>query len=315
VKNRELEETRASLEVRIEERTHEILQQKQFFEALFVNSPLAIVTLDLQQRIVSCNPAFERLFGYSNAEVVGQKLDDLVATEDLFAEAKQLTDQTRQGESIHQVSRRRRKDGQLVFVDIFGVPVMVGDTQVGILGLYQDITERKRAEEFLHYLATHDPLTILPNRSLFYERLAHSIQRAAPGEQVAVMFLDLDGFKTVNDRYGHDQGDLLLQTVANLLKGHLRKSDTVARLGGDEFAFVFENIHNAQEVTLIAQKILSALADPIRVGDREYTITGSLGISLYPQDGANANALLKNADAAMYLAKDLGKDTFKFYAS
>jgi diguanylate cyclase (GGDEF)-like protein/PAS domain S-box-containing protein len=313
-KNRELREIRNTLQQRIADRTAEILNQKQFFEALVKNNPIAVVTLDLEQRIVSCNRAFEKLFGYAQDEVLGQNLDDLITTPEIRPEALGYTQQVGRGENLYATGVRRRKDGALIDVEIFGVPVIVENQQIGVLGMYNDITERKRAEEYLHFLATHDPLTNLPNRSLFYDRLNHALYLAQRNHQsIAVLFLDLDGFKTVNDVFGHEHGDQLLQVVADRLKSGLRESDTVARLGGDEFSFVFEGIEDRDQAGIIAGRLLHSLAIPINLNGQVSTITGSIGISISPHNGLDAESLLKHADAAMYQAKLSGKNTYQFY--
>ncbi len=200
-------------------------------------------------------------------------------------------------------------------VEIYGVPVKVEDKQIGVLALYNDITEQKSVEETLKYLATHDTLTKLPNRSLFYDRLNHALLTAQRQDhQVAVFFLDLDGFKFVNDHYGHEVGDLLLQAVGKRMQQQVRQSDTVTRLGGDEFAFVFENINSTADAALIAEKLRLVLNKPFSVNSYTLHISPSIGISIAPQDGQDPETLLKNADAAMYRVKELGKDNYQFYS-
>lgn len=178
---------------------------------------------------------------------------------------------------------------------------------------HQEIAERKQVERRLEYLATHDPLTDLPNRSLFYDRLDHALSLANRERlQVAVMFLDLDGFKSVNDAFGHAKGDRLLKKVAARLADVVRGSDTVARLSGDEFALILEKIQDAKDADVIARKILEVLSKPFRLDEHEFVVTTSIGISLYPQNGGDANGLLKQADAAMYDVKTAGKNNFQF---
>lgn len=173
--------------------------------------------------------------------------------------------------------------------------------------------ERKRAEAHLHFMATHDPLTHLPNRSLFLDRLNHAITLSKRNNLcLAVLFLDLDGFKTVNDTYGHETGDRVLQAIGERFRKHLRACDTVARLSGDEFAFILENIGNGSNAAVVAEKILKNLAHPFILEGQSIHITTSIGISLYPQDGKDAQELLRRADAAMYKAKQCGKNTYQF---
>ncbi|MBN2499392.1 MAG: PAS domain S-box protein [Anaerolineales bacterium] len=177
-----------------------------------------------------------------------------------------------------------------------------------------DITKRKRAEIQLEYLATHDPLTELPNRSLFYEQLDHAINLAKrAGQRLAVLFVDLDGFKEVNDAFGHKNGDLLLQALARRMQDSVRESDHVSRLAGDEFTIVFENVLENDVILEAANKVLDNLAKPYTVGGHQFMITASIGASIYPDHGDNAEDLLKNADKAMYAAKESGKNRCKLF--
>jgi diguanylate cyclase (GGDEF)-like protein/PAS domain S-box-containing protein len=313
-KNIQLEELLANLEKRIAERTAEISNQKQFYEALVLNSPIAIVTLDPEHRIQSCNPAFEALFGYAQDEAIGKYLDDLITTSFNREEAEHLTRLVLNGQSIKKTARRRRKDGSLVDVEIAGVPVLVNGCQIGALAMYHDISEQVRVEEYLKYLATHDPLTVLPNRSLFYEHINHALIAARQtGSRLAVMFLDLDGFKTINDLFGHARGDELLREVARRFRKTLRGGDLVARLGGDEFAFVCEDIQYPEDAAIIAEKILTGLNQPFEIEGSEVSISGSLGISIYPDDGEESRDLLRYADLAMYKVKGKGNQRYWFY--
>lgn len=174
--------------------------------------------------------------------------------------------------------------------------------------------ESEEARQREHYHATHDALTNLPNRCLFYDRLHQAIAQARRSRQfVAVMFLDLDGFKLVNDTYGHSTGDFLLQAVAQRLRGSLRETDTVARLGGDEFAIVLGDIEHSELAVQGAQTILDVVSKPIMADEKELQVTASVGISLYPSDGEDVETLVKRADSAMYRTKRQGKDNFHFY--
>jgi len=177
----------------------------------------------------------------------------------------------------------------------------------------RDITKRKESEHLLEYLATHDTLTGLPNRSLFSDRLRHALSLAKrSSNHVAVMFIDLDDFKSVNDVFGHEMGDQVLKRVAKTLKNCVRESDTVARLSGDEFTLAVENIIKPEDAAAIAQKILSELSEPIREDGQQITITASIGISIFPTHGEDEVSLLKKADAAMYQVKKTSKNNFLF---
>lgn len=314
-RNLELKIAQETLELKVEERTEEILQQSQFFKALVDHSPIAVVTLDMQNCVVACNPAFEKLFGYKEFEIIGQELDNLIADDSTKAEAEAYTRTVIEGKNIHGTGVRYCKNGQPIDVEIFGVPVVVGNTQAGVLGMYHDITERRQVEKFLKYIATHDPLTGLPNRALFNDRLNHAIHSAKRQQNsIAVAFMDLDGFKSVNDSFGHEKGDTLLVEVAHRLRDCVRESDSVARLGGDEFTFVFENVEGPRAAVTVAEKILAAFTTPFEIEGTEVTITASIGISLFPEDDIEATGLLKKADAAMYAAKDLGRNTYELYS-
>ena len=178
----------------------------------------------------------------------------------------------------------------------------------------QELTERKRIEEILRYLAYHDSLTDLPNRSLFNDRLSIALSQAQRhSNKLAVLFLDLDYFKQVNDTLGHDMGDQFLKGIANRLSSLLRKGDTIARIGGDEFTILLQSINRTEDAGKVAQKIIDTMKEPWTLGNHEFHITTSIGIAIYPSDGENIESLLKNADAAMYQAKMMGRNNFQYY--
>jgi diguanylate cyclase (GGDEF)-like protein len=182
------------------------------------------------------------------------------------------------------------------------------------VAIVQDITERRQSEERLQHLAHHDPLTGLPNRVLLQDRLNQAMREADRLERmVAVMFLDLDRFKTINDTLGHHMGDALLQAAAGRLTHCLRPGDTVSRLGGDEFTIILANLAHVDDVTRVAQKIMEQFIAPFRVGGRDLFVSTSIGVTLYPLDEKDAASLLKDADIAMYRAKELGRNQFQFY--
>ncbi len=185
----------------------------------------------------------------------------------------------------------------------------------GFTGIMRDITERKRMEQKLNHMATHDALTGLPNRLMFSEILNHAINTAQHhNRQLAVFFIDLDRFKSINDSLGHEAGDLLLIEMAKRFKQSLRTRDVVGRLGGDEFIILIEDIEALNHVIAFAKKLLRTVKKPMAILDEECRVTASIGISLYPKDGEDEQALMKNADMAMYLAKEEGKNNYQFYA-
>jgi diguanylate cyclase (GGDEF)-like protein/PAS domain S-box-containing protein len=211
---------------------------------------------------------------------------------------------------------RYSEDGKLVYVSISGEPIFDAEGRfTGYRGVGKDITARKLTEERIQHLATHDSLTELPNRLMFGRMLAHAIDSAKRYNRTfAVMFIDLDRFKVINDTLGHEAGDQLLQAISVRLKTTLRASDVVARLGGDEFVVLVQEVGDSQQVTAVARKILSAVLKPVDIGGHECRVTASIGISMFPADAADERTLMKNADAAMYLAKEEGKNNFQFYS-
>ncbi len=425
------------LEARVEARSSAISLQKQDFETLVNVSPVAIVTLDTHYRITDCNPAFEQLFGYSLDEIRNVAIDDILTDEQTRADAEALTRQVQGGATIRSIGFRRSKDGKLVEVEIFGAPVIVAGQSIGVLGLYNDITDRRKAldaltdseknfrtlasstiaaifiiqdgvlkfmnpaaenligytsmdltnrEDFLailtresrqlydifaqerinaettpsqfeltivtrsgeirwvdislatikfnsrpallmtffditdrkesevnlKFMATHDPLTGLPNRVLFQDRLTHALAFARRSiKRVAVMFVDLDGFKQINDRFGHEKGDQILRDLGQRMLKCIRTSDTVARLGGDEFTFVLEDIELIDSAVVIAEKVLNAIRQPFFQGEQTFAVSASIGISLFPDDLLDSEELVKLADRLMYRAKKEGKDRYQ----
>ena len=191
--------------------------------------------------------------------------------------------------------------------------MMLGGSRY-FIGIVRDITERKLAEQKIAHLAHYDYLTDLPNRALLLDVLDHSVSLAKRNKRkVAVLFIDLDGFKIINDTLGHEAGDLLLKGVSQRIKGMLRESDTVARMGGDEFILVLDNIESAENAMFAANKILMALSEPFDLMGQPGRVGGSIGVSIFPDDSDDAGQLVKQADEAMYLAKQSGKNTCRFY--
>ncbi|WP_374562901.1 PAS-domain containing protein [Ideonella sp.] len=215
------------------------------------------------------------------------------------------------------VMRRIPLDGPATYVRVSGTPIRARDGSLaGYRGVGRDITQQRGAEERIRYLATHDGLTGLPNRVWFSELLQLAIQTAQRhGRRFAVLFIDLDQFKSINDTLGHEVGDELLKAVALRLKACLRGADVVARLGGDEFVVLQQDIQSTEDVATVARKILATLCEPVEIHDLNCRVTASIGICLYPDDAQDERTLMKNADVAMYLAKERGKNNFQFHSS
>jgi diguanylate cyclase (GGDEF)-like protein len=212
--------------------------------------------------------------------------------------------------------RIRTSSDQECWLEEHAYPIWDDDQNrvIRFIGAVKDITQRKQAEARLQHLATHDLVTDLPNRVLFQDRLAHALGSARRRRaRIAVMFLDLDGFKVVNDTVGHDKGDQVLREVAQRLKACTRKSDTVARLGGDEFGIVLENMSADTDAVTVAEKILSGISKPYLVEERKFVLTASIGISICSEGISDFDTMMKRADIAMYQVKKEGKNGLKIF--
>jgi diguanylate cyclase (GGDEF)-like protein/PAS domain S-box-containing protein len=274
---------------------------------ILANTSEGILVADAQGQITSVNPAFTAITGYTPEEVVGK--DARLFQSDLH-DAKFYREMwaalTETGGWRGEIwNRRKNGEAYPAWLTLSAVKDERGLTTHHYAGIFMDITAQKQAEEYLRHRATHDPLTNLPNRELFRDRLSQVLSLSHREKRMAaVMLLDLDHFKPINDSLGHAIGDRVLQGVARRLLGCLRDCDTAARLGGDEFAVLLPEITNAEAVAPIAQRLLGALTKPFVFGGRECSISASIGISLYPAHGVTADALLSSADSAMYCAKE-----------
>jgi diguanylate cyclase (GGDEF)-like protein/PAS domain S-box-containing protein len=277
-----------------------------------------IIMVNEHGEIQGFNPAAEEIFGYSQQEALSKNLKMLMpepdrGRHDSYIRRYMETGQTRVLGVRGREVTAARKNGEE-----FPMEMSVSEMTLGghryFIGITRDITDRKRAEKKIAHLAHYDYLTDLPNRALFLDVLNHSMALAKRNKhKVAVLFLDLDGFKRINDAHGHDTGDLLLKEVAGRLKETVRGSDAVARVGGDEFIIVLDNIDSEDNAALVAHKINVALLAPFEVSGQPCRLGGSIGISMYPQDSRESEQLIKLADDAMYLAKQNGKNSYMFY--
>jgi diguanylate cyclase (GGDEF)-like protein/PAS domain S-box-containing protein len=284
---------------------------------VYQSSLEGMMVLDVSGNIVSINPTFTAITGYWPEEVLGKSppilqsgLHDAEFYEEIWAELRNLGHWS--GEIID-----RRKNGKVYTARLSIDMVDDGKGQVlSWVGQFSDISEKKEAEQLIWYQANFDSLTGLPNRRMFQNKLDEEIRKSKrTGRAIALMFIDLDNFKHVNDSLGHDMGDLLLQQVADRLRECVRETDTIARLGGDEFTIILTNVDEASHIAAITQKLLANISRPIKLGTQQINASASIGITLYPWDASNAEGLLKNADQAMYHSKKDGRNCFHFFAA
>jgi diguanylate cyclase (GGDEF)-like protein/PAS domain S-box-containing protein len=272
---------------------------------------------DLTGNIIFTNDVFANVLGHSQNELPGLNFRTFIKKEESESVYRLFHQVFETGEPIKNFPHEFvRPDSSIIFAELSIFPKRDREGNFsGFRGVGHDITERKRAEERIQYLATHDALTGLPNRLMFSQLLSHAIQSAQRNKrQLAVFFIDLDRFKTINDTLGHEAGDQLLQEIAMRFKQSLRAADVVGRPGGDEFIILIEEVNELSQVVTVAHKILTAAIKPIVLLGEECRVTASIGISIYPKDGEDEQSLMKNAGIAMYLAKEEGKNNYQFYS-
>jgi diguanylate cyclase (GGDEF)-like protein/PAS domain S-box-containing protein len=283
------------------------------YRLLFERNLAGVYRATLEGRILECNQAFAEILGYERpAEVLAKSAWDLfVSREDRETALAQLREQ---GTLTNREQRLRRKDGGVAWVLENETLLRRADGEGDVVtGTVVDVTERKQAAARVEFQAYHDSLTGLPNRVALRERMHVALAQARrSGLGMALMFVDLDEFKPVNDRYGHGVGDRLLKEVAVRLRECVRGEDTVARVGGDEFVLLLSSVRLGETAARVAQKLLERVREPVRIDENELRVSASVGIALYPDDGTDLEGLLRSADAAMYRAKQLGNDGFQF---
>ena len=290
-----------------------LAQSERQYRSLFENANDAVLIIDpASHRILQANHRADETYGYPAEELVGMSYDELV-DEPAGAVAAML--RTVSEGSIRNVgAAHRSRDGSPIDVLVSASMMEYGGSPA-ILSINRDVTDKKRAEKQIERLAYQDPLTGLANRLRFEDRLGMALAGARREQQaLAVLFIDLDRFKVVNDSLGHKVGDQLLQQVAERLLPLIRMSDTLARVGGDEFILLLSRIDQRESAGLVARKIQDLFRAPFRVAGRELFITPSIGISVFPDDGDDADSLVKNADVAMYAAKQRGRDNYQYYS-
>jgi diguanylate cyclase (GGDEF)-like protein/PAS domain S-box-containing protein len=276
-----------------------------------------IITINETGEIQGFNPAAEEVFGYSRAEVVGKSIKMLLTETSLQDYAADIEHYLKAGKAAAGIRGCEvtaiRKNGKQFPMEISASEMALKDQRF-FVGIVRDVTDRKLIEQQIRHMAHHDYLTGLPNRALFLDQLERAIHLARRNDyRLGVLFLDLDGFKQINDVLGHEAGDMLLKEVSRRLKEIIRSSDTVARMGGDEFTFVLNDIGMDENAANVAQKVIDALSVPVQLADRQCKIGGSIGISFFPDHAEDADTLLRLADEAMYIAKQSGKNTFRLH--
>jgi diguanylate cyclase (GGDEF)-like protein/PAS domain S-box-containing protein len=294
---------------------HRFLRQQRLSSKVFDSSIEGIVVANSSGKVEMVNPAFSRITGYTPEEVLARDLDILRAEthqHDFFETVWQQLVETGQwsGEYMN-----RRKNGE-AYPEWLTINLIKNSTGkvINYIAIFHDISDIKRTQEKIKHQAYHDALTGLPNRYLFRDRLTQALRHAKRNNlKVGVLFLDLDNFKHVNDSLGHDQGDILLKEVAKRLKNCVREEDTVSRLGGDEFTMILNGVLGHDSAANVARKIMDALAEPFTLSGHLLHVNASIGITLYPNDGEDTDTLTKNADMAMYRAKDRGKNNYQLF--
>jgi diguanylate cyclase (GGDEF)-like protein/PAS domain S-box-containing protein len=281
---------------------------------VFESTLEGVVITDATGRITAINRAFSSITGYSEAEVLGR-------TPSILASGKHDADFYRvMWHSIEESGGwqgeiwNRRRNGEIYpqWLSISTVRDESGDL-ANFVGVFSDVSHIKASEEKLEHLSHYDPLTDLPNRRLLQSRLEHALEQARRHrDHLALLFLDLDRFKDINDGLGHPSGDELLRQLALRLRGRLRDEDTLARVGGDEFVVLIEQLERPEHIASVAQSLLEVFGTPFVLGDREVYVTGSIGISLYPDDASDLTGIMRNADTALYQAKAQGRNTYRF---
>ena len=315
------------LEARVAERAHELTQEigerRRAEASLRMTAQVinrlneGVISLDMDFYVTSVNPAFSRITGYGEDDIIGcpppffsNMGEDNELQKEMHAA---LNKGTAWDGEFWDVTKSGTRYAANLSVSPIGTET---DELVQYAAVLTDVTKRKEDEERIRYQANFDEVTRLPNRTLFFDRLTQAIANTERANQkLGLLYIDLDGFKLVNDTLGHDAGDELLRESGARLHECVRSGDTVARLGGDEFTVIMPSLLDGRHINIVAQRILNALSSPFQVSGKEAVVSASIGITIFPDDGKTPNDLLKNADSAMYSAKENGKSNFQFYTS
>jgi diguanylate cyclase (GGDEF)-like protein/PAS domain S-box-containing protein len=295
-------------------------EEELHFQAMLLEAVgQSVVATDLEGNILYWNRAAEEIYGWSSEEALGRSLRDLTVSEESLQRAEEVVSELRAGRAWSGETLLRRKDGS--HVPVLGTATPLFDQQgslVGMIGVSTDISERKTLEAELERRASHDPLTGMPNRPAFVDRLQQALRRTRRRKdgrnKVGVLFMDLDGFKTIHDSLGHEAGDRFLVTVAERLKNRLRPEDVLARFGGDEFAVLLEDVASVSEAIRVAQRIAEDLQEPLAVNSHQVSVSTSVGIALgSAHTNDDPEGMLRKADAAMYRAKEQGPGRYAVF--
>ncbi|MCL5934923.1 MAG: diguanylate cyclase, partial [Firmicutes bacterium] len=298
------------------EKSHQQLyESEERHRTLTENTYDLISEMSLDGSFLYVSPNYKDLLDYDPSDFLGKKLADIIFPEDHTAVMTgfgKLSEYFTLNQLLYRIVC---KNGELRWFESTGKTYKTAVGEIRVVFVSRDITERRRYEETIRRQAFHDALTGLPNRMLFYDRLTKAMAHAKRNRRMlSVLFMDLDQFKLINDTLGHAAGDQLLKCITERLTECTREDDTVARLGGDEFTLLLPEINEVESVTRVAVKILEAVRKPLKIFDRELYITTSIGIALYPHDGNDTETLLKNADTAMYQAKEKGRNNYQLYS-
>jgi diguanylate cyclase (GGDEF)-like protein/PAS domain S-box-containing protein len=294
--------------------------REQWLEGVINTVADGVISIDDQGDIRSFNPAAEQIFGFSAGEMIGKNLRTLVPEEDPTKAAaakpwqnKEQSNWVRGLDSLQELTGRRKSGDE--FVMEMAVRELQQGEQLSFTGIVRDITERKRIEEQIRTMAHFDNVTSLPNRNLLSDRLEEAIKRSHRGHhKFALLYVDLNKFKPINDELGHDAGDKALLFVAGQMKECVRETDTVARVGGDEFVVLLENVSDLEAVEHVAEKLLAKIAEPIGFSSGPRSLGAAMGIALHPEHGESRDELMTSADKAMYVAKEAGNSCFRVAA-
>ncbi|MGF7184013.1 diguanylate cyclase (GGDEF)-like protein/PAS domain S-box-containing protein [Desulfitispora alkaliphila] len=291
----------------------DMLESRERYRTLTENTYDLISEIGINGEFIYTSPNYKEVLGYDVTDLLGIKYHVIIHPEDLPIVATGLKKYL-YGEAEQIVARFIHKNGEVRLFESTGKAYKTAQGETRIVFVSRDITERKHYEDRLWHQAFHDALTNLPNRTLLKDRLQVEINHAKRnGTKVGVLFLDLDRFKIINDTLGHAIGDKLLQTIADRIVDCVRTDDTVARLGGDEFTVLVTSVNRSEDVAKVAEKILKAVKQPMEIDGNQLYLTASIGIAIYPDDGVNVTNILKNADAAMYRAKESGRNNYQLY--